>query len=226
MQKTILITGSNRGIGLALTEAFMKQGYRVLGTARQPEKAVQLGKLLPEKDILRLDVSQEDSIGEFGVFLEQRNIQLTGLINNAGVYGGREGFSEIESAILMETFLVNAVGPLMVLKSCLPVLTPGAKVMNVSSNMGSITNAGGRHYAYRMSKSALNMATRILSIDFPADRFIFVSVHPGWVQTDMGGEHANITPQQSAEALLTVFLNLDSGDSGKFFSYTGKTLEW
>lgn len=226
MQETILITGANRGIGLALTEAFTKQGHRVLGTARHPEKALELRKLLPEKDIFRLDVSQEESVGDLGVVLKQRDISLTGLINNAGVYGGREGFSEIDAEIMLDTYRVNALGPLLVFKACLPALTPGAKVMNVSSNMGSITNTGGRHYAYRMSKSALNMATRILSIDFPAERFIFASVHPGWVQTDMGGEQANLTPEQSAEALLSVYLKLAAGDSGKFFSYTGKRLDW
>ncbi|MCF7797983.1 MAG: SDR family oxidoreductase [Lentisphaeria bacterium] len=225
MEGTILITGANRGIGLALVKAFLDRDIPVLGTARQPEAATELRHLIPDKDILRLDVSQTESIDEMGMALQRRNIKLNGLINNAGVYGGQERFSELDPTVLMETYRVNAVGPLMVIKTCLPMLTHGARVMNISSNMGSITNAGGGHYAYRMSKAALNIASRILSLDLNADP-ICVAVHPGWVQTDMGGKHANIAPHESAEALCELYLKLESGDSGKFFNYTGKPLDW
>lgn len=229
--RTIFITGSNRGIGLGLAQSYLQAGNKVIAAARNPEGARDLWEL--ERDygnrlqVVTCDVSDEKSI-------ESLKGQLNGvqaidvLINNAGVYlDGNKGLSELTSEIVQKSFQVNVTGPLLVTRVLLPLLQKAKQpvVGNVSSMMGSITdNKSGGSYAYRMSKTALNMFTKCLAQE--DKRLIAVTLHPGWVQTQMGGPNALITVEESVSGLFKLLESLKPQDSGKFYDFRGQEKPW
>ena len=125
--------------------------------------------------------------------------------------------------------LVNSIGPLRLARALLPNLRAGSgrKIVNLTSKMGSIAdNSSGAAYAYRASKAALNMATKSLAIDLQAEGFLCIVLHPGWVQTDMGGSKAPVAVEDSIGGMLTVMDGLDAGDNGEFFDFSGARVPW
>jgi NAD(P)-dependent dehydrogenase (short-subunit alcohol dehydrogenase family) len=130
---------------------------------------------------------------------------------------------------MLEVFRVNAVGPMIVSQVFLDLLREGRnpKIVNMTSQMGSLeTKQEGGYYSYSSSKAALNMITRLLSFDVQPDGVIVAALHPGWVRTDMGGEHATLTPQESVRGLLEVINRLTADDSGKFYTWEGREHPW
>lgn len=215
----VLITGTNRGIGLGLVKRFLSSGSRVIATAREPGNATELKKLgEPYKDklmILRLDVSDTDSCRDLGTYLEDESLDL--LINNAGVQIHSSG-SFLNEAAMNECWQVNTLGPLRIIETVLPALKRGheRKIVNISTVLSSIRNAGADNMPYRVTKAALNMATRIYSGRLSSEGFCVVALHPGWVRTDMGGPAAPTSVLESAEAIFNVIATLTPGDSGRF----------
>lgn len=205
-----LVTGANRenGIGAEMVRQLRAAGHQVYATARTAAK-----------DFLALDVSDEQSIAA----LAEKIPALDVLINNAGTIGD----GPVSMATLSETFAINAAGPLLLARALLPAIRRGQKkaLVHITSKMGSIAdNSSGGYYAYRMSKAALNMASMSLARDLRGDGITSVVLHPGWVQTDMGGRGAPITPETSAKGMLAVIDRLTPKDSGRFYDYKGNEI--
>lgn len=223
---TILITGANRGIGLALTSKFKNEGYTVIATARKPTESTALSKLGVR--IEQLDVTSPASIKHMVDRLG--NIKIDILLNNAGVGGnGSKDFQKLDIERIAKTFNVNSIGPVRMTQALFPHLKRGNKkiVVNISSSMGSITNnINGRGMGYRASKTALNSFMKSLSLRLAKDGFTFVSLHPGWVVTDMTNKRGRFTTTESAANLFQVITKLTLEDNGKFYDYKGEVLAW
>ena len=222
---TVLITGANRGIGLELARQYTTAGWQVIGTARKPEQAAELRAL--NARVIQLDVTDQQSIDRMAEELGDRPVDL--LINNAGIFPRVRTITDVNFDDVTRTFAVNTLGPMRVSRALLPNLRSGElkKVVNITSRLGSITdNSGGGFYGYRESKAALNMFTRSLANELRADGFICVVVHPGWVQTDMGGANATLTVLESAQGIRGVVENLSPEDNGTFWNFDGAPLPW
>ena len=224
---TYLITGANRGLGLEFARQLSqrKDDTKILATAREPEKATDLQRLV--HDVYPLDVADPKSIAGLAEHLKDQPIDV--LINNAGVSSKSNSIATLEEADLQTVFTVNAIGLMLVTKAALKNLRAGKRkiVFNITSQLGSIANnKGGSSYGYRGSKAALNMMTVSLSNELKKDGFTCVVAHPGWVQTDMGGPNATLKPEESIAGLLKIIDGLKAEDSGKFFNYDGTMLPW
>ncbi len=226
-KKTVFITGANRGIGFEFARQFSANSYHVFGGCRKPEKAKKLKNLLQPEHILTLDVQDEDSIAKGFDQLKKLILSLDILINNAGIIGNKSGLKNFTTDDLIAVFQTNTLGPLLVVKKFLPLLIRGSKVFNISSKMGSIgDNHRGGYYSYRLSKAALNMATKTLHQDLIKKQVAVTSLHPGWVRTRMGTPIAPVSPKKSVSGLLKIITSPGEEISGKFFSYTGEEMHW
>jgi NAD(P)-dependent dehydrogenase (short-subunit alcohol dehydrogenase family) len=229
-ETTIVITGANRGIGLELAKQAAKKGAHVICGVRTPAKATALKDALGLKgEILELDVSEDASVRQFADALRTRVKHVDVLINNAGITFETDasGVEVLESEMVLKTLNTNTVGPIRMTKALLPFLKAATtpKVATVSSLMGSLTdNKSGGAYAYRMSKAAVNMFMKTFSLDETG--VIAISLHPGWVKTDMGGSAAPLEANKSAEGIWTVIETCTASDSGKFFNHAGRELPW
>jgi NAD(P)-dependent dehydrogenase (short-subunit alcohol dehydrogenase family) len=222
---TVLITGANRGIGLELARQYAEDGWHVIGTARRPDAADDLRDL--DVSVMQLDVTDQASVDRLANELGEQTIDV--LINNAGVLTIVRSISEIDFEEFNHVMAVNAVGPIRVTQALLLNLHAGEtrKVISVSSIAGSITGkTSGGPYGYSESKAALNMFTRSLAGELRADGFICIVIHPGWVQTDMGGANAAVTVKNSASGIRNVIANLSAEDSGEFWTFKGEKLPW
>ncbi|HEX8873312.1 MAG TPA: SDR family oxidoreductase [Nitrosospira sp.] len=231
--KTILITGSNRGIGLEFARQYAEDGWRVLACARSPEKADALTTLAtkyPDRiGVHALDVADHDRIDELARLLAGEPIDL--LINNAGVYTDDHAstLDDMNYEAWVHAFLVNTMAPLKMAQAFASHITRGKQktIVTISSKMGSIAdNTGGGSYMYRSSKAAVNMVMKTLAIDLKPSGIITVIFHPGWVKTDMGGPDALISTTQSVSGMRRVIGGLIMADSGKFFAYDGQPVPW
>jgi NAD(P)-dependent dehydrogenase (short-subunit alcohol dehydrogenase family) len=233
MSLRVLVTGANRGIGLEFTRHLLHRGARVIAACRHPGKALKLTEFAAaypgHLHILPLDLAKERSIAE----LAREAAVVTGaldlLINNAGVQVSGERYGELEAKTFVETFSTNAVGPLLLTQALTPLLARGEmpKVVNLSSNLGSLRKTTEFYTpSYAISKAALNMVTRLLAAELGGAGITVISANPGWVKTDMGGEQAPVTPQQSVCGMLTLIEGLQRRDSGRFFDYTGAAHDW
>ena len=216
---SVLITGANRGIGLEFARQYSADGWDVVATVRQSS---------PELDVLgvrveRLDMRDLDAVASFGERLDSLDL----LIANAGTYGPRSPRSAAEGEEWLETFAVNTVAPYLLAQSVLPLVArSGGKLVAITSKMGSIAdNRSGGYIAYRSSKTALNSAWRCLEID-NRDKVVAAVLHPGWVQTRMGGESAPLEPEESVARMRRVIEDLGPDQSGRFFSYDGSEIPW
>ncbi|RLV61176.1 SDR family oxidoreductase [Parashewanella curva] len=230
MSKTLFITGANRGIGLALTRTYLSDGWQVIATCRNPENSTELTTLLDEfekLDIFALDVTNYDDVAELSI--ELKGAEFDVLINNAGYYGPKGyGFGETDINEWRKVFEINTIAPLKLIESFYPQLKSArGLVVNMSSKMGSMgDNSSGGSYIYRSSKAALNAVTKSLSLDGLIDGVNAVALHPGWVQTDMGGPNALITPLESATGLKYVLDNFTKEQNGGFFDPKGNPIPW
>ncbi len=240
--RRILITGANRGIGLELVREYVQQqDTLIFATCRQPDRANDLQALaLAHPDqvkILALNVTDRATID---AAVEQIAAQVDGLellYNNAGIYpdgvfpqGSRSStFGFLDAEAMLEVFQVNTVSPVIVTQAAANLLRKGqqARVINLSSDAGSLAiHADGGNYSYPASKAALNMLTRCLAGDFRKDGVIVISLHPGWIRTDMGGERAPLALDEAVPSILRVIDGLTLADSGEFFNWDGKRVAW
>lgn len=223
---TCLITGANRGIGLEFVHQLSKD-YDIIATARHPSNAGEL--LATGARVEALDVANESSVSDLAARLSGESIDL--LINNAGVFTDRQdGFDSITSEQFETSFRVNAVGPLLVTRALLANIERGARklVVNITSQMGSCklaTDGGaGGHFAYRSSKAALNMQTVLMAGALKDRGISVVGFHPGWVQTDMGGQNATLTTSESVGSMIAAFARIGIEQTGSYFDEQGNTL--
>jgi NAD(P)-dependent dehydrogenase (short-subunit alcohol dehydrogenase family) len=231
MARHALVTGANRGIGLEFVRQLLARGDRVVAACRQPGKATALNTLTGEYPgrlrVLPLDVALEKSRAELVRELPLVCEHLDLLINNAGVLHSGERFGQLSQASLEDSLRVNALGPLLVTEALAPTLADGARVANVSSMMSSLaTRQEFRSPGYCMGKAAQNMATVQLAHALRPRGIVVLALCPGWVQTDMGGEGAQINPAQSVEGLLRVIDAAGPDDSGRFIDWRGEAMAW
>ena len=215
---SVLITGANRGIGLELARQYAADGWTVIATAR--EESAELNELGVRVE--SLDMRDFEAV----VALGQGIGSLDLLIANAGTYGPRDPGSAEDGTAWAETFAVNTIAPFLLAKSVLPAVErSGGKLIAISTKMGSIAdNGSGGFVAYRSSKSALNMAWKSLAVDNPT--VVCAVLHPGWVQTRMGGESAPLSTEDSVSGMRRVIEELGPGQSGGFFAFDGAEIPW
>ena len=228
---SILITGTNRGIGLEFVKHYLKNNEKVIATCRNRNSAkdlLELENTTNNLSLLKLDVSKPNSIDEFTSKIANQPIDT--FINNAGVFGPRNiEFGNFNAKEWLDVFNINTIAPLLITQKILKNLRLGKnkKLAFISSKVGSIEdNTGGGMYIYRTSKTALNQVIKSLSIDLKEENFIAVALHPGWVQTDMGGPNALIDTKTSVKGMAKVIDNLAPKNSGKFYNYDGSPIPW
>jgi NAD(P)-dependent dehydrogenase (short-subunit alcohol dehydrogenase family) len=229
----IFITGSNRGIGLALVNEYLSQGdVSIYAACRQPEKAEALLKLAqkyPNLEITPLDVTDPKSIKRAFSEIAAKTTVLDIVINNAGIDPYGQAFESITADLMMQVYAVNTVAPMMISQAALPFLknSDNARLVQISTSMASLQNRTyGGDYAYCSSKAALNMAMRGMAVDLRGDRIIVIALDPGWVRTDMGGQSASLAPEESAQGIVTVIDKLPSTDNGRYLVYDGSEHPW
>ena len=226
-----LVTGANRGLGLEFARQLLAHGDHVVATCRHPGRANALNQLVGEHPgrlhVLPLDVGDPKSHAELARELPLVMDGIDLLINNAGVLHSGERFGHVPPANLDDSLRTNASGPFLLTQTLAERLVDGAKVANLSSVLGSIAStASFSTPSYAMSKAAQNMATVLLASALRERGIAVIALHPGWVQTDMGGSGAQITPVDSVRGLLKVIDGVDIGDSGTFLDYRGKPVPW
>ena len=240
--KRILITGSNRGIGLALIRHYLQaDDTLIFATCRNPTSASVLQSLAAKHPgrihVLPLDVTDEASIEHSLATVDQHVDGLDMLINNAGILpGGVDSRAKdistlgfLEAGAIMHVFRVNTVAPVLVTQAFAELLRRGnnPRVVNVSSDAGSISRRNtGCDYSYPASKAALNMMTRCLAGDLRDAGVIVISIHPGFIKTDMGGVNAPLTLDEAVPSMVQVINGLTRDDSGQFFNWDGNQIEW
>lgn len=229
----LLITGSNRGIGLEFVKQYAAAGWRVFACCRNPDKSEVLKQLVSQHAGLLsmhvLDVADFEQIDRLATEFANQEIDL--LLNNAGVCldTHNNGLGITDYAAWMHTLRVNSMAPLKMVETFVEQIARSQqkKIVNITSKMGSIAdNTSGDYYLYRSSKAALNMVAKSLAVDLAPRGIITAVLHPGWVQTDMGGPNALITVQQSVAGMRRVIAQLAPAASGKFYAYDGKEIAW
>ncbi len=216
----VVVTGASRGLGFELVRQLALAGHEVVACCRSAPQAVSHGQVRQ----IALDVTDLASITQMAAALAGRSVDM--LINNAAMRGATGGLSQIEPDDFAQVMATNVLGPLLVTRALLPNLRAGrGVVVNISSRAGSMTE--GRDpdgdYAYRCSKAALNMATVTLADE---TGLTVLSVHPGWIKTDMGGPEAELATGASATALLGWLASAGPADSGSFRTYDGIAVAW
>ncbi|MCY1672703.1 SDR family NAD(P)-dependent oxidoreductase [Novosphingobium sp. SL115] len=226
---TVAITGAGRGIGLEITRQHVEAGDRVLALVRNPEGASALADLAAASGgkltVHQMDVGDTASVNAGAADSGSDAVDV--LYNVAGV-AGPEG-AELESAdwdAWDDTFRIMVQGPLRVLQAFLPRLGAGSKVINISSQLAASTWPYGGYYAYAGAKAALNRTMRSVAIDLKDKGVIVGLVHPGWVQTEMGGDGADITPTESAAGIRKVAADWTLETSGDFLKWNGEPHAW
>jgi NAD(P)-dependent dehydrogenase (short-subunit alcohol dehydrogenase family) len=230
----ILITGANRGLGLEFARQYAAHGWQVIATARDPEKSEELQQLAKNNDVSLqpLDVTSKESVERLAGNLAGKAIEL--LVLNSAIFtrdGNRIG--EINFEGWRESFETNVLGAVRVAEALIEnvAASKGKQIAAISTGMGSIEALGttigfGSAYQYRTSKTALNMAMSILARDLEPRGISVVIFSPGWVQTDMGGANAALTPEQSIGGMRKVLEGNPKDLTGKFLSYDGTAWPW
>lgn len=218
---TLLVTGANRGIGLELVRQYSDDGWDVIATAREPDKADELQATGCEVETL--DVADEASVDAFLERLGDRPLDL--FINNAGVGGGLD----LTRETWLHTLEVNSVAPALLAQALKPNVAASQqkKMVVITSRMGSIAdNESGGFWVYRSSKAAVNAAWKSIALDFRGDGIAVAMLHPGWVRTDMGGPNARIDTETSVTGMRKVIDDLSLDNSGEFRAYDGAEIGW
>nr|WP_039849636.1 SDR family oxidoreductase [Grimontia indica] len=228
--KHMLITGANRGIGLALTQRYLDAGWHVDACCRQPFEAAELNSLTTKYDSLSihtLDVTDHAAVDALAQSLSDKQFHL--ILNNAGYYGPKGyGFGNTDMDEWRKVLEINTIAPLKIAQAFYPhLLAAKGTFAAVSSKVGSMAeNTSGGGYIYRSSKAALNSVVKSLSNDLSSQGIIAIALHPGWVQTEMGGPNALISAEESAQGLYAVLEGLEAKDSGRFLNYQGQEIPW
>lgn len=225
-----VVTGAGRGIGLELTAQWLGRGEGVIATYRDEGGRARLeavGATGGKLRLVRLDVRDAGSVAALAEGLEGTPIDV--LVNNAGVMGtSAPSLAAMDHEEWLETFVVNVQGPYRVTTALLPNLQAGRRprVVTLSSIMGCLHRQSPGYYAYRSSKAALNKVMQLLAKDLAPLGIIACPVHPGWVQTDMGGPGAELSVREAAAGLVALIDRLTPDDAGRFWQWDGTELAW
>jgi len=224
--KTILITGSNRGIGLELVKESLSKKFSVIGTFRNKQNSQELFQLSSNNiRLFEMDVVDEKSVLDVS-----KNIHnpIDYLICNAGINNGYGSIFDQDHTHekMLEVLNVNVIGSILTVKHFSKILNKDAKIILISSIMGVQNHSGSSATIYRASKAAVNNIMISISEDFESTKITVVSFHPGWVRTDMGGPNATLSTKESASSLIKNFENLTFENTGKFFNYDGTMMNF
>lgn len=244
---SVLVTGANRGIGLGMVKMLIaNQSFNVenvFATCRNKGKAKELMELEknPQLHVLETDLIDHGSFLNLASQVSQvvKDKGLNVLINNAGISSKFTRIGLVKSEDLLNHFKINTIGPIMLTQALLPLIKTASEknksstgvnkaiIVNMSSILGSISlNDQGGFYPYRTSKTAINVATKSLSIDLKSFGILTVSIHPGWVKTTMGGANAPLEVEQSVTGICNFLKTINETHNGGFFDYEGKVLPW
>jgi NAD(P)-dependent dehydrogenase (short-subunit alcohol dehydrogenase family) len=235
MPETFLITGANRGIGLAVTRILLGQGDKVFAACRRPEKATELSILQKKHgdqlELVALEADSDSSVTAAAREVAKKTDHLDVLFNNAGIslQPYNASLEQVEIPKMRESFEVNTLGPLRVSQAFLPLLkkAKNPRLVNMTSGLGSLSGkAEGGFYAYGVSKAGLNMLTRTMAFDLQKNQVVCVCLDPGWVQTDMGGPGAPLKPEESATAIAKTLKGLTMKQTSLFIYNNGQELKW
>ena len=224
---TVLVTGAARGLGLDFTRQFAAKGWKVLACARKPDG---LKDIKGDIHHHTLEVTDYKAVKALAKKLNGEAIDV--LICNAGVCGDREQRGQVLGAFdadeMRRVFEINTLAPLMMAEAFAEHVARSQqkKLIAITSILGSLANNNGGRYAYRASKTALNMEWSCLAKELGGKGVICVALHPGWVQTDMGGPTATLTIEQSVPSMVKVIEGLKPSDNGRYVSYDGSELPW
>jgi NAD(P)-dependent dehydrogenase (short-subunit alcohol dehydrogenase family) len=222
MTINIIITGANRGIGLALTQHYALRGVNVYAVCRTA--SLELTNIPSVTVVEGIDVTKAEDLDYLSTFLTDVNIDV--LINNAGILS-EEVLGEIDASQIEQQFKVNALAPLLTTEALLGNLHSGAKVVLMSSRMGSLAdNNSGSSYGYRMSKAALNAAGVSLAIDLKPKGISISLLHPGFVQTELVGNQGDVTTDEAAKQLIERISEINLDNTGTFKHANGRLLPW
>ncbi|CAE78346.1 SDR family NAD(P)-dependent oxidoreductase [Bdellovibrio bacteriovorus] len=236
MKKIAVVTGANRGLGLALSEALAQRGFKVLMAMRNPDKAQKTLNGLTMKGLdvvpMKLDLSQEKSITDFVEVVKREYGFVDVLINNAGILidsedGGNSSLFKTKASTLQKTFVTNTLGPFLLTQKIFPLMKQEGygRIVNVSSGMAQLSEKQTASASYRISKTGLNMVTNLFASEVDGEDICVNSVSPGWVRTDMGGPHADRSVEQGIKGLLWAATLPKGGPNGGFFQ-DGEAINW
>ena len=239
-KQVAVVTGAYQGLGLAICENLLSNGYEVVLTRRSKEKAEEVAKEIGAVGHA-LDVANENDMQTLATWLTDTFGKVDLLVNNAGVnpkdYKNKDDVAKafyldkLDAEAMFDVYRVNSLAPLLMVKHLKPLLLHGTrpKVINISSWLGSVSGTSfGAHYGYTSSKNLLNMLTKSMTLEIKKDGIVACSVNPGWVKTSMGGEMAKFTPQQAAENIYkNVVAKIGLDDTGRFINAEdGKDHPW
>jgi len=235
MSETYLVTGANRGIGLAVVKALAQAGDRVFAACRKPDRSPELEALRKAHpsalEPVELDAASDASVEKATKAVGAKADAMDVIINMAGILPRPhdQPLEKLDFTQCREAFETNALGPLRISRAFLPLLrlSKNPRVVNVTSGCGSLSGkADGHFYAYGTSKAALNMLSRTFAFEFKKENITCVALDPGWVKTDMGGPNAWLTPEESSSAIVRTVKGLTLADTSKFIYNDGKELGW
>lgn len=244
MNKTALVTGAYKGLGYEWVHQLAKDGYIVYLTARSLEKAQKAADQLKSEGLTvipkSLDVTNENELAQLAEAIESEQGQIDVIINNAGINSKDDPdkstfmksfrLQDLDAQEVLKHIHVNGIAPVLVVKHFRNLLAKAERpvVINISSWLGSITNKDfGGHYGYATSKAALNMMNKALALEIKQMGIISIVLNPGWVQTDMGGSKATLTPEQSVRSAIDNVLNtVILEKTGEFFQWDGTPHPW
>jgi NAD(P)-dependent dehydrogenase (short-subunit alcohol dehydrogenase family) len=242
--KIALVTGAYKGLGLEWCRQLGKQGYKVILTARDFEKAQEAAEILNEQELViypkALEVTDEKQIQEIADWAKEMFGRIDLIVNNAGInpkdYTDKSrmvkafNLNDLDAKEVLDVLHINSIAPLLIVKHFRQLLNKSDNpiVINISSWLGSVTNLTfGGHYGYVGSKNLLNVLNKSMANELKQDNIICVNVNPGWVQTDMGGGKAQFTTEQAVTNILTnIVSKVSIADSGKFLNYDGNEHPW
>ncbi|RKF17976.1 SDR family oxidoreductase [Alginatibacterium sediminis] len=226
--ETVLITGASRGIGLELSRQFLHLGSRVIATYRgQASAALEALKATGELSLYPLEVTDPEAIASLQEQLKATRLDI--LINNAGIKGDEhQNLDDSDPQQWLKVFEVNTISPFLVSRAFIPNLKQSAnpRIITVSSQMGALSHTGTGMYAYRSSKAATNKVMHTLSQELGPLGFCVNPIHPGWVKTDMGGDNAELTVEQSVTGIVKLIQGLTSERNGTFYNWDGSVHQW
>ncbi len=225
----VLITGANRGIGLELVKLYADRGDTVLACCRNPSEASALEKVSGAVEVLEVQVSDGASVAALARTLAGRPVDI--LINNAGTMGPapeRQNVQSMDFEGWAETFEVNTLAPVRVMQALMPNLKASGdpRLVTITSQMGALSLDMPVAYAYCSSKAALNKFMKMAALELGREGINVCVIHPGWVQTDMGGPNADITPRESAEGIVRTIDGLNADNNGSFWTWKGEVHGW
>jgi NAD(P)-dependent dehydrogenase (short-subunit alcohol dehydrogenase family) len=224
MAQTYLVTGASRGLGAEFVRQLRGRGHDVIAAVRDPAKAADAAAVGAR--VLTLDVTKPETFDGFAASIGG---PVDVLLNNAAIAEGKGSIAEVTVKSFEDVFRANVFGIALLTRAMLPVLRSGRRkvVVNVSSQLGSITNAEvGFSYAYCVSKAAVNMLSRLTHLELRKEGFTAIALDPGWNRTDMGGNDAPLDPKDTVRSMVGLLERLGPEDSGKYLRYDGEPVPW